>query len=106
MRKCLTCGVNTKNPKYCSRNCSATASNLISPKRKKTRKCLLCDTKILCNRIYCSEHRYHKKDLTLKEAIYEKHHPSSAYALVRSRARLEHRKIMTECEKCGGTINM
>jgi len=27
------------------------------------------------------------KDMTLAEAIYEKHHRSSAYALVRSRAR-------------------
>lgn len=40
-------------------------------------------------------------DLSLREAIYTKHHKSSAYALVRTRAR----KIcpISPCKKCGYT---
>jgi len=42
------------------------------------------------------------KDLTLEEAIYQKHHKSSAFALVRSRARATKKATMTNaCEKCG-----
>ena len=42
------------------------------------------------------------KDMTLKEAIYEKHHKSSAFALVRTRARAVAKKLgFTKCSKCG-----
>ncbi|MFN4973832.1 MAG: HNH endonuclease [Bacteroidota bacterium] len=40
--------------------------------------------------------------MTLKDAIYHKHHRSSAYALVRSRARTIARKLnLTTCIRCG-----
>jgi 5-methylcytosine-specific restriction endonuclease McrA len=40
--------------------------------------------------------------MTLKEAIYEKHHKSSAFALIRTRARAEGKKLgFTKCCKCG-----
>jgi len=42
------------------------------------------------------------KDMTLKEAIYENHHKSSAFSLVRTRARAIAKKLgFTECLKCG-----
>ena len=43
MNTCPVCQKQTKNPKFCSRSCSAIRSNSISPKRKLTRKCLDCD---------------------------------------------------------------
>ncbi len=42
MNKCKHCNIETKNPKFCSRSCSAKESNK-TPKRKLTRKCLDCD---------------------------------------------------------------
>lgn len=41
-------------------------------------------------------------DITLEEAIYRTHHRSSAFALIRTRARAEAKKLgMSCCEKCG-----
>ena len=40
--------------------------------------------------------------MTLKEAIYEKHHKSSAFALVRTRARAIAKKLgLDKCSNCG-----
>ena len=45
--------------------------------------------------------------MTLKEAIYHKHHRSSAYALIRSRARAIAKKIgLTKCMKCGYDLHV
>lgn len=70
--------------------------------------CLSCGKVIFPNRTRCREHylewirQKELKDMTLKEAIYEKHHRSSAFALVRSRARSLAKKFgMSSCEKCG-----
>lgn len=42
------------------------------------------------------------EDTTLAEAIYTKHHKSSAYALVRTRARAVAKKLgLDSCEVCG-----
>jgi predicted HNH restriction endonuclease len=42
------------------------------------------------------------EDMTLSEAIYTKHHKSSAYALVRTRARAASKKLgLDKCQKCG-----
>lgn len=42
MNTCITCGKETLNPKYCTRSCSATHSNKLYPKRKRTRQCVHC----------------------------------------------------------------
>jgi hypothetical protein len=87
---------------FCSRSCSASFNNKTSPRRKKTKKCLNCDNKILSSRKYCKDCKYHKIDHTLNEAIYVQHHKSSAFALVRSRARLVAKEQnWTSCKKCG-----
>ncbi len=55
MFKCLKCNNPTKNPKFCSRSCSASYSNFLKPKRKKTFKSLCC---ICNNEIYKSRNKY------------------------------------------------
>lgn len=40
MNKCLNCGKDTKNPKFCSRSCSATYNN--THKEKKKYYCIKC----------------------------------------------------------------
>lgn len=104
MNTCLNCGVETTNLKYCSRSCAATINNKKSPKRKKTKTCKTCDSKIISLHTYCTFCNPFKnpKDITLEEAIYKKHHKSSAYALVRSRARkIAKDNNMNCCEVCG-----
>ena len=39
---CLNCGKETTNPKYCSKSCSATHTNILYPKRKTKKKCSVC----------------------------------------------------------------
>lgn len=86
---------------FCSKRCACIFNNRI-PKRKRNKVCLNCDNKILSNRKYCQDCKYHKVDYTLDQAIYTKHHKSSAFALVRSRARLVAKQVgWNSCEKCG-----
>ena len=76
MLYCTNCQKETKNPKYCSRSCSATMSNRISPKRAaKPRQCSVCNLlfspkKGEHRRTYCYECPSHKErlyELTLED---------------------------------------
>ena len=42
MITCLSCGNETKNPKFCSKSCSASYNNKKFPKRKPEHKCIDC----------------------------------------------------------------
>lgn len=56
MNKCKHCNIETKNPKFCSKSCSAKESNK-TPKRKLTRKCLDCDDLVwTCRHTRCEKH--------------------------------------------------
>ena len=47
MNKCECCGIETTNPKYCSRSCAATVSNRKSPKRPRLKHyCKHCGVEI------------------------------------------------------------
>jgi hypothetical protein len=65
--------------------------------------CSICGVKIDHRAFKCGKCCNFLGDMTLKEAIYQKHHKSSAYALVRSRARSEAKKYnkTMNCENCG-----
>ena len=110
--KCLYCNKQTKNPKYCSRSCAAIATNKQSPKRKLEGKCHECSTPISKSLKYCKSCRKIKysqdrDNQTLGEVIYETHHPSSAYALVRSRARAKAKRLKwNKCIKCGYSLHI
>ena len=105
---CQFCKNKTENPKFCSRSCAAKLNNTIKPKRKLQNTCVDCGKPITRSRTRCKEDyllwlkNNQAKDMTLQEAIYWKHHKSSAFALVRSRARVsEKMKKIKSCEICG-----
>lgn len=50
---CLTCNKETTNPKFCSRSCSVIYNNKLSPKRRLTKQCKLCEVLIPSNRTFC-----------------------------------------------------
>lgn len=58
MNKCLQCGQDTTNPRFCSRSCNVTYQNIQYPKRRKRvsdQKCIQCGTIISDrNSMYCS----------------------------------------------------
>lgn len=107
---CLYCKKETDNPKYCSRSCSASHANSLNPKRKRTERyytCKKCGSKTLTRSYYCEKCHPRNKDEMLKDIIYEKHHRSSAFALVRSKARSEGKKLgFCKCIKCGYDIHI
>ena len=101
--ECITCGQTTTNPKFCGRSCAATYNNQQRPKKPKP-QCEVCGVVIdkrSTRCIKCCSVKTHIK--TLGEAIYTEHHRSSAYALVRYRARAAIRDAGRggECEWCG-----
>jgi hypothetical protein len=101
MISCVCCGVLTPNPKFCSRSCSAKVSNKVKPKRtSKTYSCTRCGCQVTSRRTVCDDCLV-PKDMTLEEGMYTLHHPSSAFALVRSRARVVTKDWPKVCTHCG-----
>lgn len=90
---------------FCNSSCAAKFNNKKFVKRKKrNRKCSICDNPAKTkNSTYCSNCKPPKAfDMTLAEAIYVSKHKSSAYSMVRSRARNIAKKLnMNTCAICG-----
>jgi len=104
MNTCLQCGKETSNPKFCSTSCAATYNNKRAPKRRKiqTGVCAYCGKPTYNRRKYCPGCYYKMLDsYTLADVQYDKHHISSAWALVRTRARVIMSKEPQVCCKCG-----
>jgi 5-methylcytosine-specific restriction endonuclease McrA len=59
---CLQCKSETKNPKFCSRSCSATYNNNIGlyKRREPEGKCKECQIPIPSSRRYCQDHKFDK----------------------------------------------
>jgi hypothetical protein len=100
MSTCYNCGTTTSNPKFCSRSCSAKATNKVPKRKAKPRYCKSCGCSASQRKTLCDPCRA-PQDITLGEAIYTKHHKSSAFSLVRSRARASVSDRKMECEECG-----
>ncbi len=94
--------------KYCSKSCSRKATNRIASEWRRAHKkpCPKCGDLIYPEAVTCKKCRNndgaYRGDITLKEAVYLFHHKSSAFALVRSRARTIVRKLgWKSCWVCG-----
>lgn len=95
----------TLNQLYCSASCR----NIDSVRRWRRvhrKKCPNCDEFILPDSTHCKQcykSATEISDMTLGEAIYLIHHCSSAYSLVRTRARAVAKKlgIIDKCFNCG-----
>jgi ribosomal protein L37AE/L43A len=57
MKNCLNCGLETKNPKFCSRSCSASINNkgVIRNKSTKNYFCKICNTTIAPRQKRCND---------------------------------------------------
>lgn len=102
MKLCNHCGRPTENPKYCSRSCSAKESNKIPKRKLGGTKCKDCGIPIKAGYTYCFKcFKPGLGDMALEEAMYTKHHKSSAWALVRTRARAATKHLDRSCMFCG-----
>lgn len=100
--------IDNNRRKFCSRSCSASINNRIYKKKHKTKICKndRCNIKIYSKYRYCNTCNKIRKEIllnrTLDECIYENHHKSSAFALVRSLARtIAKNNNMSSCIICG-----
>lgn len=103
MSICLNCQSETPNPRFCGRSCATSFNNRVQPKRIGQSNCATCGNPTPRKLKFCKNcKKRNMYDITLREAIYTKHHKSSAYALVRSRARIVARKLgWKQCSHCG-----
>lgn len=115
LKFCPQCGNEHTNPKFCSRSCSAVYTNArrsADSYRRGEGQCKDCGTTISKQRTRCrpchsewQSERVLSDSVTLEEAVlrYKNHHRSSAYALIRTRARVVMKKVgrYGVCEWCG-----
>ena len=115
-KSCPQCGKEHANPKFCSRSCSAvyhkrpSFSRVLSQRRgtmqrlRNNDKQTESEVSNLASAKWQSE-RTLSDSVTLEEAVlrYKNHHPSSAFALVRTRARVVMKREgrYGKCEWCG-----
>ena len=102
--KCPVCGKETKNPKYCSKSCSARINNSLFPKHPR-RKCLRCQTPTRSKTHYCQKcltlnkiEIYGEKTIKDFTSTYARH----KYQNIRNHAhRIMHfYEIRKECPYC------
>jgi hypothetical protein len=114
MNLCINCGKETKNPKFCSKSCSAAYNNKIFPKRKIKKKCKKCDLTIFkTGSRFCKVHSDEYKNRSIKiqsKTIGEYRnkesikglHTSSKHVHVRGLARNKYKDLTKEpCKNCG-----
>jgi len=54
--KCLFCGQETNNPKFCSRSCAAKHNNRAFPKKERMKYfCKFCGNETRYRRVYCTD---------------------------------------------------
>lgn len=103
MRSCFNCGKETKNPRFCSRSCSAKVTNREVVKRKfKEKKCKRCDAVIMIpRRITCDDCNESVVNRTLRDISKRKEPYTSKFAGVRSNAKIVAREMNQSCYICG-----
>ena len=113
MTTCLHCGIETTNPKFCSKSCSAIYTNKHFPKRKTTRKCTKCENTVANYRTtLCEQHledyknSVDYKNLTIGEyremQSVKGKHPSWLHSHIRNFARSWLKELKDKsCAFCG-----
>lgn len=87
--------------KYCSRSCANACSNSLSPKRKRTNTCKVCDTLIRSDRSYCADHA--SKDWSLITLAELRSRGKYYSGVIRRLARASYKRDMRpmRCVVCG-----
>jgi predicted nucleic acid-binding Zn ribbon protein len=104
--KCLTCGTDTSNPKFCSRSCAAKYNNRTRLRKRKNYYCLVCNTPVPHRRKYCDEHNPLVVDWSKKTISAMRHMPTwYIHARIRQLARSVYERSgkPKRCFFCGYT---
>ena len=108
MTACFNCGEETKNPKFCSKSCSAKIANKIPKRKKKSNFCIICGIEIKTQRRYCDDHNPQKIDwanVTIQNILETRYGNSNRYNRIREHSRLTYIKSDKPkyCINCGYT---
>lgn len=111
MNNCLECGKFTKNPKFCSRSCSAKYNNRKYPKRlAKKRYCKNCGKELKGskrgNKLFCNLecHNLHKEKVYIKKWISGEESGTTGNKKPGISGYVKHyllKKSGYKCQKCG-----
>lgn len=101
--ECFKCGKQTDNPKFCSRSCSASYTNKMSPKRKKKQHfCKYCGIPVDGRKTTCPEHNINNIDwsiITLRELTDKRSYQKNGR--IRELARFKFKNKELKCLICG-----
>jgi hypothetical protein len=104
--KCLNCGLETKNPKFCSRSCAAKYNNRNFPKRQKKRYfCKICGNETSYRRTYCKRCDPTKPkdfgDITITEIRLQARYQANAWIRKLARRVYYASDKPKRCSRCG-----
>lgn len=109
---CPVCKKEHKNPKFCSRSCSATYANSMTPKRKLEGTCKTCKKPAPAAWTYCKSCKYTRQimrsqDQTI-EQVRELFGAYEGHAKIRSWARTLFKKsgLPKVCKHCGYSLHV
>lgn len=105
---CLQCSSKTLNPKFCSLSCSAKYNNNNNlPKRKRTKKCLSCESLIVSSRTYCTEcwTPKSKSSTKIKKWISNEWSGGTVYGLSEIVRNYLIESANSSCQNCGFNTN-
>jgi len=112
MNKCKCCGLETRNPSFCCRSCSAKYNNVLFPKRKLVRPCSVCGSQRSsfkhsrcdkCQREYLDRKIKNRTIGQYRTALHlSGRHGSWVHAQVRQMSRQWNKDLkLLPCAKCG-----
>ena len=103
------CDIKRTSNNFCDRSCSTTFRNLERTYKKIVRVCKYenWNKEPIPKKRYCGHCESTRFDITLKEAIYTHLHKSSAYSLVRGRARaIAKKQGWNSCMNCNYKLHI
>ncbi len=107
MNICLNCGIDTNNPKFCSKSCAAVYNNKKFPKRtKKKYFCVTCGIEVINRRKYCLKHNPQNVNwskITIKDVTDTLGKNANRYRSIRNNSRNIYLKSNKPkyCVSCG-----
>jgi len=112
VRKCLFCGKETKNPKFCSSSCAGSYNNKKYPKRKKyVKKCSKCGKKTNRSTNKCKQCYVEDKINFFGEKMISEFYATAArhkYQKIRNHAHrvAKFHNVPKKCKKCEYNIHV
>jgi len=102
---CISCNIETNNPKFCSRSCAAKYNNVHFPKRKGEVICYKCGNTSLKSRKYCKEHNPQKgldwSSISLEETNSKRQYQRNSRIRDLARRTYDKANLPKSCFICG-----